>query len=447
MASFWQQLKALLWRNILLKKRNKPQLFQELLFPVYFVILLVFVKNSMKQEKQPAMSFPAINISSFLSYSLLGGYIYVSPNTSQVKNRMDAILAELQRPIFYEMFSSSKAAEAKYKSNTSRVAAGIIFDYDQNSNSYAIRMNSIYVPDTKVLFNNIPETCRSDKNGTATSYCDVNTYMHNGFTSLQLAIDKILMKELKMNTTNPTISVQLMDKPELSPKTNNIQTHSSVYFVLSFSVLANFLAVNIVAEKENKIKEGMLMMGLPKMEKHKNSSRAAALAGVIAGYSPVIISLVNLAVSQTREEGSYDANIPIAGQWLMCLISTIAFSTVISQGIFLDVHRTGFGFDSSLTYGKFPLYAPILMLAVDTILYALLTVYFDHVIPGEYGIRYKPYYFLQCSYWFKSRKSDEMIHLTSPQMSFSQTSDVEAVPKEIEDKIAMSFVDLPVSFS
>ncbi|KAI8794117.1 ATP-binding cassette sub-family A member 5 isoform X1 [Biomphalaria glabrata] len=500
MASFWQQLKALLWRNILLKKRNKPQLFQELLFPVYFVILLVFVKNSMKQEKQPAMSFPAINISSFLSYSLLGGYIYVSPNTSQVKNRMDAILAELQRPISYEMFSSSKAAEAKYKSNTSRVAAGIIFDYDQNSNSYAIRMNSIYVPDTKVLFNNIPETCRSDKNGTATSYCDVNTYMHNGFTSLQLAIDKILMKELKMNTTNPTISLQLMDKPELSPKTNNIQTHSSVYFVLSFSVLANFLAVNIVAEKENKIKEGMLMMGLRSSvfwlswtliyfsmvvvasglmivvivanKLFSQSSmfllflmfvlygwssitfafmitpffKKAALAGLIAGYSPVIISLVNLAVSQTREEGSYDANIPIAGQWLMCLISTIAFSTVISQGIFLDVHRTGFGFDSSLTYGKFPLYAPILMLAVDTILYALLTVYFDHVIPGEYGIRYKPYYFLQCSYWFKSRKSDEMIHLTSPQMSFSQTSDVEAVPKEIEDKIAMRISHLTKTF-
>uniref|UniRef100_A0A2C9L5H4 ABC transporter domain-containing protein n=2 Tax=Biomphalaria glabrata TaxID=6526 RepID=A0A2C9L5H4_BIOGL len=500
MASFWQQLKALLWRNILLKKRNRPQLFQELFFPIYFVAILAVIKITTKPEKQPAMSFPANNMSSFLSYSLIGHVVYVSPNTTQVKNRMVAIVAELKLSISYEMFSSSEAAEAKYKSNTSRVAAGIIFDYEQNPNSYAIRMNYNFIPGTKGVFNYNQGTCRSDKSGRSFGNCDVNTYMHTGFTSLQLAIDKVLMKELKMNTTNPTITVQLMDKPEFSPNTNYIQTLSSVYFVFSFSVLANYLAVNIVAEKEKKIKEGMLMMGLRSSVfwlswtliylamvvvasglmiiiivattffSQSNMFllfltfllygcsfiafafmitpffKKARVAGVVAGFSTVVISCVHLAVSQTRDEGSYDANIPAAGQWLMCLFSPIAFSTIIDQGIFLDVQRTGFGFDSSLTYGKFPLYAPILMLVVDTILYALLTVYFDHVIPGEYGVRYKPYYFLQYSYWCKSRKSDEMTHLTIPRMSFSQTSDVEAVPGEIEDKVAIRISHLTKTF-
>lgn len=54
----------------------------------------------------------------------------------------------------------------------------------------------------------------------------------------------------------------MMDKGEYSPDTTTIQALSSIYFVFSFSFMANFLAVNIVAEKEKKIKDGMLMMGL-----------------------------------------------------------------------------------------------------------------------------------------------------------------------------------------
>ena len=58
------------------------------------------------------------------------------------------------------------------------------------------------------------------------------------------------------------ISLKMMDKAEFTPDTSYIQTISSIYFVFAFSFLANYLAVNIVTEKEKKIREGMLMMGL-----------------------------------------------------------------------------------------------------------------------------------------------------------------------------------------
>ena len=44
----------------------------------------------------------------------------------------------------------------------------------------------------------------------------------------------------------------------------------------------------------------------------------------------------------------------------------------------------GFGFNDSMMYGKFPLYAPLLMMFVDMILYSLLTVYLDKVIPSKF---------------------------------------------------------------
>ncbi|KAH9494885.1 ATP-binding cassette sub- A member 5 [Bulinus truncatus] len=385
MASFWQQLKALLWRNILLKKRNKPQLFQELFFPVYFVAILAIIKITTKPEKQPAMSFPVNSITDFERYSLVGRTIYVSPNTSEVKSRMQAILSGLPSSINYELFATPEEAEIKYKLNSSQVAAGIIFNYGQNPNSYAIRMNYNSIPGTNNIFNGNAGTCRSDKTGKAISDCSVNLYMFTGFTMLQLAIDKVLMKELNVSTTSPAVSVQLMDKSEFSPNTNYIQTLSSIYFVFSFSVLANYLAVNIVAEKEKKIKEGMLMMGLKgsvfwlswtliyismvtvasgimiviivatKFFSQSNMFllfltfllygfsfiafafmvtpffKKARVAGVVVGFSTVIISCVHLAVSQTRDAGSYDANIPAVAQWLMCLFSPIAFSTIIDQ--------------------------------------------------------------------------------------------------------------------
>ena len=38
---------------------------------------------------------------------------------------------------------------------------------------------------------------------------------------------------------------------------------------------------------------------------------------------------------------------------------------------------------STITEGEFPLLGPLLMLVVDTVMYFLLAVYLDNVIPGK----------------------------------------------------------------
>ncbi|CAG5124847.1 unnamed protein product, partial [Candidula unifasciata] len=170
------------------------------------------------------------------------------------------------------------------------------------------------------------------------------------------------------------------------------------------------------------------------------------VAGAVTGFSTVIISCIYLAISQTRDVMSYDSKVPAAAQWLLCLLSPISFATFVDQALFLDIHMNGFGFNEALTYGKFPLYAPIVMLLVDTILYAVLMIYFDNVIPGEFGVKKKPLYFLQSSYWCPRQADMETSQLVSPTHSLSQTIDVEPVGRDMQDKVAMRISSLTKSF-
>ncbi|XP_059141173.1 ABC transporter A family member 10-like [Physella acuta] len=142
MASFWQQLKALLWRNILLKKRKKSMLFQEFFYPVYFVAILAIVKRAIKPDVKPAMTFPVNNLTDlrFNNAFNLKHDIYVVPNTAQLKNWMADIVTQLPGNLSYQMFATVEEAETAYRHNSSSVLAGIIFSYKNNKYSYALRV-------------------------------------------------------------------------------------------------------------------------------------------------------------------------------------------------------------------------------------------------------------------------------------------------------------------
>uniref|UniRef100_A0A8D3DMQ5 Cholesterol transporter ABCA5 n=1 Tax=Scophthalmus maximus TaxID=52904 RepID=A0A8D3DMQ5_SCOMX len=85
--------------------------------------------------------------------------------------------------------------------------------------------------------------------------------------------------------------------------------------------------------------------------------------------------------------------------WLLCLLSPSAFSIGIAQVVYLEAQGDGAVF-SSLANGPHPLYVPLIMLVLDCVLYLLLAVYLDQVLPGERSL----VYFLKPSYWSKRSK-------------------------------------------
>lgn len=67
------------------------------------------------------------------------------------------------------------------------------------------------------------------------------------------------------------------------------------------------------------------------------------------------------------------------------------------QVVYLEAQGDGAVF-SSLANGPHPLYVPLIMLILDCILYLLLAVYLDQVLPGKQTHKYCHIVSLKCVY-------------------------------------------------
>ncbi|XP_041361874.1 cholesterol transporter ABCA5-like [Gigantopelta aegis] len=435
----------------------------EIFFPVLFVLLMAMIKAFSEPKSFSAVSFPENPLANGKADFNTSNKLLVSPNTLHVEGLMTEV-SRLLGGIEYKLFPNQSAAEEQYIANPKAVAAGIIYGFRGGTNwNYAIRMPYRSLPTSSDMFTQAQNQgqCRKDPNGIASgTECQANQYLTTGFVWLQNAIDTALIKQLNPAFRKPNVSVQLMPKDTFTESLDDIQIGSTIYIVLAYSFFINFLCVNLVAEKEKKIREGMKMMGLRDSvwwlswtivyvvvilfvtvlvviitmvtSFFSNNSlliffitlflyglsiinlafvmtpffKKAQVAGIVAGFSTIAISLLHFIVNTTRKAtlSGYDYSISPSVRWALCLLSPVSFALAMDQGIYLDIVKGGMTF-STITMGEFPMYAPIMMLLLDSVLYLFLAVYFDHVIPGEYGPRYKPWFCFTSSYWFGQKKT------------------------------------------
>uniref|UniRef100_A0A8D0KU02 ABC transporter domain-containing protein n=1 Tax=Strix occidentalis caurina TaxID=311401 RepID=A0A8D0KU02_STROC len=89
--------------------------------------------------------------------------------------------------------------------------------------------------------------------------------------------------------------------------------------------------------------------------------------------------------------------LPQSLEWILNLFSPFAFAAGFSKIVKLEKYGPAF---SPELYPFFNLY---IILSLDSVLYLLLAIYFDKVLPGKYGVPHPPSFFLRPSYWFKPR--------------------------------------------
>ncbi|KAL4239790.1 ATP-binding cassette sub- A member 5 [Mactra antiquata] len=527
---FWSQFKALVWKNVLLKKRNKKQTFQELLMPIYFIAILAMIKSLVKPQTFPEIPhFPTYSLHSS-NFTSLSGKLLVTPDTQFSHNVMKNVLKKLnsiypQLYVSIEYYTSEDGILRAYQASSGgTVLAGVILNYKNASDnlSYALRFpfSNIASSDSGDLYQD-QGNCRNG-DGLDGSKCDVNSYLRTGFSLLQNAIDAALTKLVLNKTTDqslPDVNVQMMPKPGYIPDTSYIQIMSSLYFIIAYSPFINFLTVNLVAEKEKKIKESMKMMGLSDSAfwlswgcvyttiivmvtvvvviiaqvSHffANSSmvlfffmlvlygitiigaafsitpffKQAQVAGGIASLSSMLISLLYLIVSLTRTYTSsgIQYTIPVWGRWILCLFSPVALALAIDQAIYLDITNPDGMTFSTATHGDFTVLNCIIMLIVDAVLYFILAIYLDNVIPGEYGPKQPPWYIFMKSYWcrrsrisvsssFHNDGYNSTRHIAINGDNYVADGDdddgnVEKVPDDMKDKVAVSIMGLTKEFS
>uniref|UniRef100_A0A672P1S3 Cholesterol transporter ABCA5 n=1 Tax=Sinocyclocheilus grahami TaxID=75366 RepID=A0A672P1S3_SINGR len=415
-AGVWHQTRSLLYKNLLIKWRTKQQSLQ-LILPLLLLGLLILISTL-----NPHVSYGSISTKE-LEYerdpSLKGlGY-------TPINNVTNHIMEEVR----LEMFSTEKDLEnaSLYEPDG---FVGVVF---LDSMSYRLRF-----PYSHCYTNYVN--------------CRAANYWYSGFIRLQSLIDAAI---IQMKTKRPVwnelkVRAVMMGHPGSVEVQKFPHALISIYLVLAFTPFVSFLIVNVAAEKEQRLKDTMGMMGLYDSAFWLSwgllyaalVTTMSILMAVIATCTPlfsnsnffVIFLLIFLygissiffsfMLTPLFKKPKFASTVgsmltvvfgclslftvlmrdfPQSAVWLLCLLSPSAFSIGIAQVVYLEAQGDGAVF-SSLGNGPHALYVPMVMLFLDCILYLLLAIYLDQVLPGEFGTRRSVLYFLQPSYWSKRRK-------------------------------------------
>nr|XP_026653725.1 ATP-binding cassette sub-family A member 10-like [Zonotrichia albicollis] len=90
--------------------------------------------------------------------------------------------------------------------------------------------------------------------------------------------------------------------------------------------------------------------------------------------------------------------LPRALEWILNLFSPFAFTAGLATMVKLEKYGP------ASSPELYPFYSLYLILSFDSVLYFLLAIYFDKVLPGKYGVPHPPAFFLRPSYWLRGSR-------------------------------------------
>ncbi|KAK4878287.1 hypothetical protein RN001_010793 [Aquatica leii] len=280
---FCTQLKAMLKRNLLLKRREKRKTTAEVLLPLYSLGVLIVMKILIPNPNFPVMDTPRGEAKLYDLFSNLTKHaIAVVPNTTHVKdfinNNVNEVwqMMNIDTELSWSYYSSREELLSAYWLEPRKIPIAVIFNSSNPLNDtfkYEIRTNPSHseTPSTTVLYGS-PALCRQSYGHWSAvlskenrGNCPVNEYYYSGFVGLQALLDlaKIRTDTEKNDTIVPHLLLEMFPKEAF---TGNWMVAFRVviplYMVMALSQFVAYLLILIVGEKEKKIKEGMKIMGL-----------------------------------------------------------------------------------------------------------------------------------------------------------------------------------------
>nr|CAH7743826.1 unnamed protein product [Callosobruchus chinensis] len=521
---YLSQLKAMLKRNILLKKREKRKTTAEVLLPLYSLSILIIMKLVLPNPNLPEIDTPRGEAELLEHFRLLNNHtIGIVPNTTQtmeflqkVTSLWDSINNGKNKSIItWVPFETEKDLLRAYWMNPERIPIAVLFDDPgpiEGQLKYEIRTNpSLYAtPPTTSLYSS-ELACR----GTAKEWytftgvipaieggdsCPVNQYYFSGFLALQALLD---YTKIRIDTNSDLKIPQLL--LEMFPKKAHtgtwmvvIRVLIPIYMVTSLSQFITYLLILIVGEKENKIKEGMKIMGLKdsvfwlswfiiygifvlfltivccvllftlKVFQNTNFLLIFLLvllysfsiimfgfmitpffdksrtAGILGNFIVIIMSLFYFIQVFFKDSSSVVL-------WIISLFSSCGFALAMDNALVMDLSGRGVNFDN-LWEGAMPFGGSLILMALDIVLYGLLAYYLDSVVPSEHGVKRSPLFCFKPSYWCAKKRIQRIPLSANGEGSVhslnnaDSTLDVEPVSREMRGREAIKIVDLYKSF-
>ncbi|XP_059011321.1 phospholipid-transporting ATPase ABCA3-like [Mustela lutreola] len=482
------QFAVLLWKNFVLKKRKILSLVVEICMTVVFSLLILLYRSNTKKTFQNVTVFrplylitpPDFIFKGDLEYELA----YVPSTSDVVKNITETVKNTLNINFTVRGFSSEAQFE-KYvqyeKKPTVRVVAAIVFDHDfKNSDDrlplqvkYHLRFGtgtertSDFLSSlvdtgwqTHILFPEVPDI--GPRNPLSNDGGDPG-YIREGFLLLQHIIDQAIITyhngEAAERMLNDAI-ILLNRFPYPAYYMDSFWYSFSALFplivILAFSLTELTLIRTIVSEKEKRLKEYQLMIGLNNAMLWASYFVSFFLMFLIIICLLCVILFVKIApevviqysdpslvfvfflcfvitsisfgflISTLFDTATLAVSVggflyfltffpyifmqtiytqmALTEKLVFCLLSNVAVAlgaNIISQ---MEMKQYGVQWDniqSPVSPDDDLRFVHIMgMLLFDAALFGLMAWYMDAVFPGRYGVPKPWYFFVQKSYWF-----------------------------------------------
>ncbi|NWR82466.1 ABCAA protein, partial [Furnarius figulus] len=470
-----QQTKILLWKNVLIKWRMKMQSFQEWILSLLFLPLLFIVSSFMLNIQYPEVPFSHLGHLDDPAYNATGVTVAFTPSTATTRHIMNRVASNsVMTGIKLEAMDNEKALEKAWISDNEII--GVVF---KDNFSYHLRFPTMNVVIPNEVFGYV-DSCYNF----SSRHCHSPRYWYRGFLSLQSSIDAAIIEMV----ANHSVWEEMKSIAGVRMKSRSIvfsitleYSYFMITIVMCFFPFMYFLSLNVTREKK-KLKVLMKTMGLQDIAFWLSWSLLYSLYVLIMSclltalvlwepfyissfpavlllfflYGLACIHLVFLLCSLLRTSKLTSSmgflitfifgclslmvlieNVPEPLKWFLGLVCPFAFNTGIAKIFHLEKYGIGFSFSNLMEEAYF-LFSTYIMLVFDSVLYMLLALYFDKVLPGKYGIPAPPLFCLKPSYWMRSRRGSTR-EIPRPTASPEELlgDDTEPVPPEFRGKEAI----------
>ncbi|NXG78191.1 ABCAA protein, partial [Baryphthengus martii] len=408
------------------------------------------------------------------AYNATGVTVAFTPTTVTTRQIMNKVASNsVMEGIELKALENESALEQAWKSD--RQILGVVF---KDNFSYHLR----FPPGEVVLpYDHVGYLDMCDK--FLSKYCDSPRYWYKGFTSLQSSIDAAIVEMVTNHSVweemNSIAGVRMTSR-SISSSAVLEKSYFVITIVMCFSPFMYFLSINVVREKK-RLKVLMKAMGLKDIAFwlswsllygvyilivsclltailvedvfYLSSFPAVLLLFSLYGLASIHLVFMLCSLLRTSKLVGFMGflitflfgylslvvlieNLPEPLKWFLTLFSPFAFNVGIVKVLHLEKYGIGFSF-SNLMDESHVLFSTYIMLIFDSILYMLLAVYFDKVLPGKYGTSEPPFFFLKLSYWMQSRSSSREMPRTAENPEELLGDDIEPVPSEFLGKEAI----------
>ncbi|XP_025412978.1 ABC transporter A family member 1-like isoform X2 [Sipha flava] len=512
---FWHQIKALTIRNVLIKRREIKKTLSEIAIPVYTLGLLVAIKLLIPNPNFPSVTVPQESPD---MYNYLYGNITVAPSSKHVQiflEKMNEIwMKRSGEKINFDVYQNKEDIFEIQRNDPAMVYVALLFEDDPIQNhslSYKIRTNPFYdsSPSPSKLYGSNHQCRKIFANKLTKKFlhrhhhnndqhkeeisCPAIHYIYSGFMALQTLVD-ITKISLTSHSSMilPNYRFVLFPKPAYTA--NWLMVFHMViplYVVIALSQFITYLLVQLVGEKEQKIKEVMKIMGLKELVFWCSwfniyavyvtllsiaSTAILYLLGIFNNTNWILIFLLvyfysitviffSFMISPFFDKsrtagilGNFVLNLislmyflhtlidPSSKRlfWLISLISPSGFALAIDKAMTMDLSGEGLHFGNiwngpGISFGE-----SLLFMVFDAFIYAILAYYFDMVLPSEYERKQSPWFFLKSSFWHS--KVPEVIEFDDLNRYSISNPDLEPVADSMKEFQAIKVTNLCKSF-